>query len=131
MIRFVLFVYDAVPWLALAALTASAGRVVDERLRDERLTSPVLNLPFGIVAVGLVIRGFAGYFLEQQADIPHLTLSLLSVEITFQPGQRLLGFIVAGIVVSLVGVRVASQVTEDVEEENVAGEESDGDPEQS
>jgi len=131
LIRFVLFVYDAVPWLALAALTASAGRVVDERIRDERLTSPVMNLPFGIVAVGLVIRGFAGYFLEQQADIPHLTLSLLNVEIVFQPGQRLLGFIVAGIVVSLIGVRVASRVTEEVEEESVATEESDGDVEQS
>ncbi|KPN30859.1 hypothetical protein SY89_01599 [Halolamina pelagica] len=90
-----------------------------------------MNLPFGVVAVGLVIRGFAGYFLEQQADIPHLTLSLLNVEIVFQPGQRLLGFIVAGIVVSLIGVRVASRVTEEVEEDPVATEESDGDVEQS
>ena len=129
LIQFVLFVYDAVPWLALAALTASAGRLIDERIRNEGLSSPVLNLPFGVVAVGLVIRGFAGYFLEQQADIPHLTLSLLTVELTFQPGQRLLGFIVAGIVVSLIGVRVASRVTDDVEEESVAAEESDADVE--
>ncbi|QKY18865.1 DUF373 family protein [Halolamina sp. CBA1230] len=125
LIQFVLFVYDAVPWLALAALTASAGRLIDERIRDEGLSSPVLNLPFGVVAVGLVIRGFAGYFLEQQADVSHLTLSLWTVEITFQPGQRLLGFIVAGIVVSLIGVRVASRVTDEVEEESVATEESE------
>ena len=126
LIRIGLFIYDAVPWLALAALTASAGRLIDERIRDERLTSPVLNLPFGVVAVGLVVRGFTGYFLERQAGIDHLTLSLWSVEITFQPGQRLLGFIVAGIVVSLIGVRIASRVTEDLPEETVESE-----PEQS
>ncbi|MFW5940138.1 MAG: DUF373 family protein [Halolamina sp.] len=130
LIQFVLFVYDAVPWLALAALTASAGRLVDERIRDEELTSPVLNLPFGVVAVGLVIRGFAGYFLEQQADIDHLTVTLGLTEITLQPGQRLLGFIVAGVVVSLIGVRVAARVTDDIEEESV-GEESEADVDQS
>ena len=122
LIRSALFVYDAVPWLALAALTASAGRLIDERIRDERLTSPVLNLPFGVVAVGLVIRGFAGYFLEQQADVDHLTVAVGAVEITFQPGQRLLGFIVAGIVVSLIGVQVASRVTEELPEEGVDSE---------
>ncbi|MBP1987009.1 DUF373 family protein [Halolamina salifodinae] len=122
LIRVALFIYDAVPWLALAALTASAGRLIDERIRDERLTSPVLNLPFGVVAVGLVVRGFTGYFLERQAGIDHLTMSLWTMEITFQPGQRLLAFIVAGIVVSLIGVRVASRVTEELPEETVESE---------
>ncbi|GAB7095006.1 DUF373 family protein [Halolamina litorea] len=129
LIRVAFFAYDAVPWLALAALTASAGRLVDERIRDERLTSPVLNLPFGVVAVGLVVRGFTGYFLERQAGVDHLRLALSGTEITFQPGQRLLGFIVAGVVVSLIGVRVAARVTEDVEEAD--GIEADAEPEQS
>ncbi|MFW5949663.1 MAG: hypothetical protein ACOCSD_08710, partial [Halolamina sp.] len=66
----------------------------------------------------------------QQADIDHLTVTLGLTEITLQPGQRLLGFIVAGVVVSLIGVRVAARVTDDIEEESV-GEESEADVDQS
>jgi putative membrane protein len=119
LIQLVLFTYGSVPWLALAALTASAGRLVDEYIRDDEIPSPVLNLPFGVLAVGLVVRGFTGFFLEQQAVLDHLTVQLWSIVVEIQAGQRLVGFIVAGIVVSLVGVRVAALVTEEAPEEAV------------
>ncbi|WP_373188854.1 DUF373 family protein [Halolamina sp.] len=119
LVQAVLFIYDAVPWLALAALTASAGRLVDEYIRDGDIPSPVLNLPSGVLAVGLVVRGFSGYFLEAQGVLDQFTLTLGTQTMTLQPGHRLLAFIVAGIVVSLVGVRMAARVTDETAEEAV------------
>jgi putative membrane protein len=102
------FLYSAVPWLALAALTASTGRLLDETIDADGVPTPYLNLPFGVIALGLVVRGFAGYFLEREGVLPHLDLAGL----TFQPTHRLAGFVVAGIVVSVVGVRVAATVAD-------------------
>jgi putative membrane protein len=108
------FTFAAVPWLALAALTASAGRLVDEFISEEGVRSPILNLPSAVLAVGLVVRGFSGYFLERQAVIPSIDVTIgEAIRLTPTPGQRLAVFIVAGIVVSLVGVRLAASITDE------------------
>jgi putative membrane protein len=101
------FAYASVPWLALAALTASTGRLLDELITADRIPSPYMNLPFGVVAVGLVVRGFSGYFLEKEG---HLATLELFGRVPLTPAQRLGLFIVAGIVVSVVGVRMAVSV---------------------
>ena len=107
------FTYAAVPWFAVAGVTAAVGRLLDELIRDDEIRTPYLNLPFGIVAVALVVRGFAGYFLAQEAILDPLELMGLIVS----PVERLAAFIVAGIIVSLVGVKLASDVgTETLEE---------------
>ena len=103
------FFYSSIPWLALAALTASAGRLLDEVIDADRIPRPYLNLPFGVVALGLVVRGFAGYFLEREGVLQHLRL----FDVTVQPTERLALFVVTAIVVSLVGVRVAAKVAHD------------------
>jgi len=103
------FFYSSIPWLALAALTASAGRLLDELIEADRIPRPYLNLPFGVVALGLVVRGFAGYFLERENVLPHLR----AFGVTVQPTERLALFVVSAIVVSLVGVRVAAKVSHD------------------
>ncbi len=122
------FAYAAVPWLALAALTASFGRLLDELIRDEGVRSPYLNLPFGVLAVGLLFRGFAGYFLEREAG--REPLSVLGH--TLAPTERLAVFIVGGIALALVGVRVAASVSDetldDVIDETGSGSGSPGDP---
>jgi putative membrane protein len=108
------FVHDSVPWLALSALAASAGRLVDEAIRAGEVRSPYLNLPFVVVAVGLVLRGFAAYFLQRAdllapAQVPRIHVGALTLSpVALTPEQRLAGFVAAGVVVSLVGVRVAS-----------------------
>ncbi|GAB3671708.1 DUF373 family protein [Halopiger thermotolerans] len=108
------FGYDSIPWLAMAALTASAGRLLDEAIGEEPIRSSFLNLPFIVVAVSLVIRGFSAYFLQQQrvidgVDVPAIELGVLSIEqFTIEPGQRLALYVVTAIVVSLVGARIAS-----------------------
>jgi putative membrane protein len=109
------FVYSAVPWLALAALTASAGRLLDELIGSDSVGMPYLNLPFGVVALGLVIRGFAGWVLQREA----LLADPRVLGYVVAPQQRLAAFIVAGIVVSLVGVRVAASVSGDALEDAV------------
>ncbi|MFB6195097.1 MAG: DUF373 family protein [Haloplanus sp.] len=103
------FLYSSIPWLALAALTASAGRLLDELIDEDRIPRPYLNLPFGVVALGLVVRGFAGYFLEREGVLGHLRLFGVPVP----PTQRLALFVVSAIVVSLAGVRIAASIADD------------------
>ncbi|MDZ5812293.1 DUF373 family protein [Halorubrum sp. AD140] len=117
------FTYAAVPWFAVAGVTAAVGRLLDELIRDEGIRTPYLNLPFVIVAVSLVVRGFAGYFLAQEAVIDPFEM----IGFVVSPAQRLAAFIVAGIVVSLVGVRLASDVGTETLEDVIDGErETDG-----
>ncbi|QLH80392.1 DUF373 family protein [Halosimplex pelagicum] len=109
------FAFDAIPWLTGAALAASTGRLLDELIRRESVRSAYLNLPFGAVAVGLVVRGFSAYFLEL-ADVfePYRVQPIDVGPIAFEgatlepPGTRLALFILAGVLVSLAGVRFAA-----------------------
>jgi len=108
------FAFEGVPWLAMAALTASAGRLLDEVIREEPLRASYLNLPFITVAVGLIVRGFSAFFLEQQGVIdafvvPAISLGALEVaSFEISAGERLALFVAAGFLVSLVGVRIAT-----------------------
>jgi putative membrane protein len=111
------FAYDAIPWLTAAALAASAGRLLDEFIRDDALGGAYVNLPFVAVAVGFAVRGFSAYFLERSgvfspAAVPSADLGPLSVEgFPVSPGARLALFVLASILISLVGVRVAAYVS--------------------
>lgn len=109
-VRILLFVYRSVPWLALAALTASMGRLLDELIRADGARAPFINLPFGVFAVGLVVRGFSGYFLEQEGVLANL---VLPNGVVFTPTERLAVFVVAGLVVSLVGVGIAASIRDE------------------
>ncbi|RBI63694.1 hypothetical protein DMJ13_03970 [halophilic archaeon] len=119
------FVFEAVPWLAVAALAASTGRLLDEAIRNDRVSNSYLNLPFGVLAVGLVVRGFSAYFLQSQGLIdpvvvPHLEIGQTTVpEFPLDPGTRLAVYVVLGVFVSLVGVRVASYVSDTTLEEEL------------
>jgi len=111
------FAYESVPWLTASALAAATGRLIDEYLTEEGGRSAYGNLPFGVVAVGLVVRGFTGYFLERAGEfaafrISSLELGPLVIEsFSLEPGTRLGVFILAGVLVSLVGVRFATYFT--------------------
>ena len=108
------FAFDSVPWLAAAGLTASAGRLLDEVIREEPLRNSYLNLPFIVVSVGLIVRGFTGYFLEQQQVIgslvvPDIGVGVLTIEsFAMTPGQRLAMYVASGLLLSLIGVRASS-----------------------
>jgi putative membrane protein len=110
------FLYDSIPWLTGAALIASAGRLLDEVIRDDDIGSAYINLPFVAVAVGLAVRGFAAYVI-QRSDVsgpfvvPTMSYGPLEVEqFSVAPETLLAVFILSSIVVSLVGVRVAAYV---------------------
>ena len=90
------FVHSAIPWLTAAAVTASTGRLLDALIGSDGVATPYLNLPVGIVAVGLVIRGFSGHFLGIGLPLGPITLS---------PIQRLAALLVAGLLISVLGVR--------------------------
>ena len=110
------FLFDSVPWLAIAALTASVGRALDEWLRNARVGNAALNLPFVVVAVAFVVRGFAAYFLERAGvieplTVPPMALGIVSVqEFAITSDIRLVAFIVAGVCISLLGVGVAARL---------------------
>jgi len=100
------FVHSSVPWIAVAGVTASAGRVLDEILGSGGNKTPYLNLPIAIIAVGIVIRGFSGYFLGHSIEMGTIAATA---------SQRLALFIVLGIVISLVGVRAVMYLDDSVE----------------
>jgi len=108
------FAHNAVPWLSMAALAASLGRLLDEAIQDGRLSSPYLNLPFIAVAMGLVVRGFTAYFLELGGAIaplglPPIEVSALAFEgAVLSPGERLAVFVAGALAVAFVGVQIAS-----------------------
>ncbi|WP_231184320.1 DUF373 family protein [Haladaptatus sp. DYF46] len=111
------FAFESVPWIAVAALTASMGRLLDEAIRNDRVRNSYLNLPFGVLAVGLVVRGFSAYFLQRAGEIPPVVIPKITVgqttvqQLTFDPSMRLAVYVVLGVLVSLVGVRVTSYVS--------------------
>ncbi len=111
------FLHDSIPWLTGAALIASAGRLLDEFIRDDTIASTYINLPFVAIAVGLAVRGFAAYFLQRSEItdpllVPSMSYGPIEVEsFALQPGTVLTVFILASIVVSLVGVRLAAYVS--------------------
>ncbi|MFB6224308.1 MAG: DUF373 family protein [Haloarcula sp.] len=118
------FAFASVPWLTGAALTASIGRLLDELIQREGVRSAYVNLPFGAVAVGLVVRGFSGYFLERGGvlspfQVSQTVLGVIRIQgFTLEAGRRLAVFILASILISLVGVRVSTYVSHtDIEEE--------------
>ncbi|MWG35216.1 DUF373 family protein [Halomarina oriensis] len=111
------FAYESVPWLALAALTATTGRLLDELLREGQIRSALMNLPFGIVAIGFVVRGFTAFFLENgevidSLVVPAVGFGALTVQrIEVSAEARLVVFVVGGVCISLVGVVVSSFMT--------------------
>ncbi|MBX0293655.1 DUF373 family protein [Haloarcula nitratireducens] len=120
------FLFESVPWLTAAALAASLGRLLDELLEREGVRSAYVNLPFGAVAVGLVVRGFSAYFLERASvfgpfRVPPMDFGVVEINgFAMEAGTRLALFILAGILISLVGVRVAAYVSKtDIERELV------------
>ncbi|MFT4884705.1 MAG: putative membrane protein [Natronomonas sp.] len=112
------FVFDSVPWFAAAALAAATGRLIDELLAEEGVSSALMNLPFGVVAVGLVVRGFTGYFLERSDVIEAFSMPPIHAGPVFVEGfilsiwGRLALYVAAGILVSFAGVAFTSRMSE-------------------
>ncbi|MFC7134457.1 MULTISPECIES: DUF373 family protein [Salinibaculum] len=112
------FAYDAVPWLTMAALAASAGRLLDEFIRNDDIGTAYVNLPFVAIAVGLAVRGFSAYFLERSgifppAEIPAMEFGPLTFDgLLLSSGTHLALFILGSIFISLVGVRIAAYVSD-------------------
>ncbi|MEF8782678.1 MAG: DUF373 family protein [Haloarculaceae archaeon] len=111
------FASASVPWLTAAALTASTGRLIDELIRNDEIGSAYVNLPFVAIAVGLAVRGFSVYFLErsgvfEEVSVPPTEIGPVAFDgVTLSSGTHLALFILASILISLVGVRVAAYVS--------------------
>lgn len=110
------FLFDSVPWLTTAALTASTGRAIDEWLHNDRVRTASLNLPFVVVAIGFVVRGFAAYFLERAGVIaplrvPPMSFGVISIRgFTITGDIRLVAFVLAGVLISLLGVGITARM---------------------
>ncbi len=110
------FLFDSVPWFAAAALAAATGRLIDELLGEEGVSGALMNLPFGVVAIGLVIRGFTGYFLERAGVFDSFVVPAFEAgPVAFEGFSvsiwgRLVFYVAAGVLVSLVGVAFTSRM---------------------
>jgi putative membrane protein len=111
------FLHKAIPWLTVGALIASAGRLLDELIREEEIGAAYINLPFVSIAVGLAIRGFAAYVIQRSDmsdpfEVPEMRYGPIEVDqFAVAPETLLAVFILASIMVSLIGVRVAAYVS--------------------
>lgn len=112
------FLYDSVFWAVGAGLIASSGRLLDLIIQEERVRISYLNIPFLILGVGLVLRGFAGYLLARAellppVETPPIHVSVVRIDsFVLSPGERLVAFVLAAIVVSILGVRFATYLNE-------------------
>lgn len=112
------FIFDSVLWFVAAGLVASAGRLLDLMIQEERIRLSYLNLPFLILGVGLVLRGFAGYLLARAEllgpiETPPVDYGILRIDpFILSPGERLVAFVLTAIVISILGVRIATYVNE-------------------
>jgi putative membrane protein len=124
------FVFDSILWIALGALAASTGRLIDELLDsdhgdEETIPSAFLSLPFGVVAIGLVIRGFSAYFLERAGIVDALTVPATNLGpvavrgIELAVGTRLAVYVLGGILVAVVGVQFASYMEDTAVDEEL------------
>ncbi len=114
------FLFDSIPWIVGAGLTASAGRLLDLLIQEERIRLSYLNLPFIVLAVGLVLRGFTGYLLAQgdllaPLETPELNFAVVTIDsFILSPAERLVMFVLSGILVAVIGVRIATYLNERV-----------------
>lgn len=112
------FVFDSVLWIVAAGLVASAGSLLDLMIQEERVRMSYLNLPFLVLGVGLVLRGFSGYLLARAEllgpiETPPIDYGILRIEpFVLSPGERLVGFVLTAIAISIIGVRIATYVSE-------------------
>lgn len=111
------FLFDSVPWVAAAAMAAATGQLVDGLLGEDGVSSALMNLPFGVVAVGLVVRGFTGYFLERSGALTPVVVPAVEAGVVSVDGfvvsiwGRLALYVAAGVLVSLLGVVFTSRMT--------------------
>jgi putative membrane protein len=126
------FAYTAVPWLTTAGVTASVGRILDEALTDDRtLSSSSINVPFVVASVALVVRGFSGYFLERAEVFEHFTVPTTNIgavtieSFTLGTGERLAVFVLAAVLLAIVGVQVAAFLTEPALDDDAMDDDGD------
>jgi len=119
------FTYYSIPWWP-SVRSPRARAACSTNSSDRAASASFLNLPFGVLAVGLVVRGFSAYFMERAGrpgpiEVPSTRFGPLAVrEFAFTPEQRLAVFVVLGVLLSVVGIRIATHFSgvdlEDVEE---------------
>jgi len=95
----VVFLHSSSPWLTFAGVTAATGRLLDRLIADTALPTAMLSLPVGVLAIGIIIRGFTGYL---------LAIGLRVGPVGLAPIHRLAVFVAVGVLVSLLGVRAAT-----------------------
>lgn len=108
------FIYDSVLWAVGAGIVATTGRLLDLVIQEERIRITYLNLPFVVLGIGLVLRGFSGYLLAGAGHLgpvttPVIDAGVVSVEsVELGAGEILVAYVMGAILITLVGVRIAS-----------------------
>ncbi|MFP4628325.1 MAG: DUF373 family protein [Halobacteriales archaeon] len=112
------FVFDTVLWAVGAGLIASTGRLLDLVIQEHRTRAAYLNVPFLILGVGLVLRGFSGYLLARAGHAepirtPAIDYGILSLDaIVLAPGEGLVLYVLGAIAISVLGARFAAVLNE-------------------
>ncbi len=73
------FIQGSITWLTAGGVISSLGRIVDEYIQREDFPLAYLNGPFYIVAMGLALHGFSGYFLGVLDEVQLTAIILGSI----------------------------------------------------
>ncbi len=79
LLYFLIFVYGAVLWIALAGIVSSVGIIIDNFFHDREGLAKVIVFPFFIGAVGLIAYGASIYVISMSniPDFPFTTTTAL------------------------------------------------------
>ena len=111
------FVHYSIPWIALGGLVMGLGKTLDRVIRNKQVQTAHVNLIFGIISTAVVVRGFSSYFLQQQNVIGASGLEKIRIGGLIEIGPlvwtaegHLAIFVGLGILVSIVGIKVAPRI---------------------
>ena len=109
LLYFLIFVYGAVLWIALAGIVSSFGIIIDNFFHDREGLAKVIVFPFFIGAVGLIAYGASIYAITMNniPDFPFTTATAL---------QYILFGTIGGLVCAFAGVAVQYFINRYLEE---------------
>jgi putative membrane protein len=109
LLYFLIFVYGAVLWIALAGIVSSAGIIIDNFFHDREGLAKVIVFPFFIGAVGLIAYGASIYAITMNniPDFPFTAATAL---------QYILFGTIGGLICAFAGVGVQYLINRYLEE---------------
>lgn len=75
------FIQGSIAWLTMAGVVSSAGRIVDEYIKNDDFPRTYLNGPFYVISMGLALHAVSGFFIGAANEVYLAVALVISVGI--------------------------------------------------